>query len=702
MRHRQVATVALGLALAWTAAGAAQQTAESLYQAALYQEEVRGELQQAVALYQRILTTYRANRVVGAKAQLHIGRCYETLGMREAQRAYQRVVDNFADQTEAVGQARARLAALQTPAPAVAGRGPVARRLLTNEDTHGLNFFTMTPSPDGRRVAYLALGAGVGADGETRLFLRDLASGAEEQLLPGLPTAVNWSPVWSPDGRRLAFVERAGGASVESIKTLDLASRTVTAIPGTEVPASGRALPTIALQSWSRDGRFITYLYSPPGGTRELGTVPVEGGSRRVLADGASAGGPLSPDGRHVAYMVGEKGSEQVFVQAVGGGPPRQITSEPGGNRSPVWSPDGSAIAYLRRDGIWLVPVANGDATGAPRLAYSSQTPFVWRSLVWTAAGGLYLVTSSDEGVPHRIAVDPATGAFTGAVGQLPSYSVPGGGRVGNFKWSPDMQHTAFATGFGDLVISGANGASMASHTVAPYETLFVLSWSGDGREVFCRYFTSRAGGVVSALDVASGRIREIAPWIGRQRVRSVSADGGRILYMYGQDQDEATPDGLVVVEAGRPGGRLVAPTWDADSLPLKGPEMERISPQGDRVAFARSARRGSSDGESLWVVGSDGTGLRRIATIKEIGHVLWDPSGRFVAYTGRADSATVVLRIVEVETGVERGSTRLPSELWGKFELSDWSRDGRFIGFVAWEERTEYWVVQGLVEGGR
>jgi hypothetical protein len=459
------------------------------------------------------------------------------------------------------------------------------------------------------------------------------------------------------------------------------------------------ALATLGMLpvQWSRDGRFLLYRRYLDRG-QEHGILPVAGAPGRPLGDSVGLGS-LSPDGRYMTYMVGVKGSEQVFVQPVGGGARRQITSEPGGNRNPVWSPDGNAIAYFRRDGIWIVPMAGGDAAGGPRLAYATQTPFVWRAPEWTAAGGLYVLLSYDEGLPRRIALDPTTGAFTGAVEQLPRYTVPGGGLVGSFRWSPDMRHTAFATGMGDIVISGANGTNVASHTVAPYQTLFVLSWSADGREVLCWYFTDMVSvsGVVAALDVASGRVREIAPWTSPQRPRSVSADGRRILLHWPEDRDPATPEGLVVVEVGAAGGRAVAPIWDRDSLRLRY-SGARMSAQGDRVAFVRSARPGSSGDESLWVVGSDGTGLRRIATLKEIGHVLWDPSGRFVAYTGRPDSTTVVLRIVEVATGVERGSTTLPGELWGKFDLSDWSRDGRFIGLVTWEERTEYWVVQGLL----
>jgi Tol biopolymer transport system component len=697
MRQGQVATMVLALAVAWAAAGVAQQTAEQRFQAGLYQEEVQGNLQRAIAIYEEILNQHGANRAVAAKAQLHIGLCYETLGLNEAQRAYQRVVDDYADQTELAQEARARLAALQ-PAVPVAGRGPVARRLLTNEDTDIGNFIFMTPSPDGRRVAYVTLEKGR----EGRLFVRDLASGAEEQLLPGLPTAMHLSPAWSPDGTRLAFAERVMDAAVASVRILDLASRTVTAVPGTEIPPAGTtALAGIGMLplQWSRDGRFLLYrrYRDDPG---ELGIVAVAGGAGRVLAESVGWGS-LSPDGRYVAYTVGEKGSEQVFVQSLSGGTRRRITSEPGGNRAPVWSPDGNAIAYFRRDGIWTVPVAGGDTAGAPRLAYASVTAFDWREPVWTATGGLYLVEAIDDRVPHRIAVDPATRNIVGAAERLPPYPVHTGWL---FRWSPDMQHTAFSTWAGDVVIAGADGSSVASHRVAPYETLGVLAWSGDGREVFCFYWKPPAGGVVAAVDVASGRVREMTRWTPQQQIQSVTPDGRRMLFKHRPDQDAATPDGLVIVEPGSPGSSLVVPWWDADSLPLKdtGVGMDQISLQGDRVAFARSAKRGSSDDESLWIVGSDGTGLRRIATIKEIGSILWDPSGRFIAYTGTPDSTTLALRVVEAATGVERSSTRLSSEWRGRLELSDWSHDGRFIGFVTAEPRMEYWVVQGLLESGR
>lgn len=62
-----------------------QQTADQLYEKALYLEEAKGEMQQAIDLYQEIIKQYPGNRQVMAKALLHAGFCYEKLGLKEAQ-----------------------------------------------------------------------------------------------------------------------------------------------------------------------------------------------------------------------------------------------------------------------------------------------------------------------------------------------------------------------------------------------------------------------------------------------------------------------------------------------------------------------------------------------------------------------------------------------------------------------------------------
>ena len=110
MRTQGILTALVASALICASAAYAQQSAEELYQAGLYQEEVQGDLERAIDVYRGILEDFPGSRSVGAKAQLHIGLCYEKLGLHEARQAYRLVIDEFSDHTEEVAVARERLA----------------------------------------------------------------------------------------------------------------------------------------------------------------------------------------------------------------------------------------------------------------------------------------------------------------------------------------------------------------------------------------------------------------------------------------------------------------------------------------------------------------------------------------------------------------------------------------------------------------
>ncbi|NOR15290.1 MAG: tetratricopeptide repeat protein, partial [Candidatus Aminicenantes bacterium] len=86
-----------------------EQTAGELFEKALYLEEAQGDLQKAIELYQNILNQFPKDREISAKAQLHIGLCYEKLGLNEAQKAYQKVLDNFPDQIDTAKVAQEKL-----------------------------------------------------------------------------------------------------------------------------------------------------------------------------------------------------------------------------------------------------------------------------------------------------------------------------------------------------------------------------------------------------------------------------------------------------------------------------------------------------------------------------------------------------------------------------------------------------------------
>ncbi len=689
------------VALALNASLAAQERdAEVALQQAMHVEQVEGNLDHAIQLYRDIVARYAGVRAVAAKALLQLGQCYEKLGRTEATSAYQRLVGEYGDQSEEVAAARARLAALQQ-APAE-GRGPVARRLLSSDETDMNNLILVTPSPDGRFVAYTHLGS------DQALCVRDLATGEERCLASGLPQVMNFSPVWSPDGKRLAFLAADMQTGSGEIKVVDLASRAVVAVPGTRTEnQNARAwMMNLIPVDWSRDGRFLLCRTTVPTSgtdTRPIGLVlvPVAGGDRVVLVDslateGSAAVSPaaLSPDGRFVAYVAGPSDSEQVFVKpTTRGGERRAVTDAPGGNSSPHWSPDGRAIAYTRSDGIWVVPMENGRATGMPKLAYASASADL-TAFAWTDAGGLYFASWVSATTPYRFPVDPGSGA----PGDAPPERLPRfPSVVHTFAWSPDAKRVAFV-GYQlpEVSVYDADRNVLEAHRVDPEPWHFRVGWSSDGKEVLYQGRRSPAGVNWLALDPSTGHVRELTP---RQRDRiavGFSADGSRILY--------SDTTGLSVAVAGQAVGVRVAPIATPDAGRLSPLANSQISQRGDRVLFARRPPDSYPNGsalETLWVVDGDGTGLRQVARITMFVSAVWDPSGRFIAYSGLKDSTTTVLRVLELATGTEH-DFRVPVSKPSLLKVVDWSADGRYIGVVSPEERVEYWVVQGLLDAAR
>src|SRR5512143_409420 len=141
-----------------------------LLRAAIEKEEVDGDLQAAVVLYESIVAKFGDNRPVAAKALLRLGGCYEKLGQSQAElahKAFQRVVDSYPDQTEAVKLAREKLAASLKSRASVEKGGNGYRIVKIHTDPR-----PGWPSPDGTKLALLDIDKDV-------LWLRDLGSGKE-------------------------------------------------------------------------------------------------------------------------------------------------------------------------------------------------------------------------------------------------------------------------------------------------------------------------------------------------------------------------------------------------------------------------------------------------------------------------------------------------------------------------------------------
>jgi len=187
MKGQRIAWVGAALLAALLAAGQRADPAEVLLKTAMHKELVDGDLKAAIAQYQKALARAGTNRAVAAKALLGMGQCHEKLGEAEARKAYERLVREYADQVEAVAQARTRLVELGRLAHPSA---VTLRRVWVGQGSDASGGI----SPDGRYLSF--------TDWETGdLAVRDLATGQNRRRR--LPTASR-ERTWGPPGPRTA------------------------------------------------------------------------------------------------------------------------------------------------------------------------------------------------------------------------------------------------------------------------------------------------------------------------------------------------------------------------------------------------------------------------------------------------------------------------------------------------------------------
>ena len=83
-------------------AALAADTGPELFQKALTQERAAGNLEEAIKLYQRVVTEFASDRALAAKALVQEARCYEKLGQDKAVKVYEQVARDFGDQLHPV------------------------------------------------------------------------------------------------------------------------------------------------------------------------------------------------------------------------------------------------------------------------------------------------------------------------------------------------------------------------------------------------------------------------------------------------------------------------------------------------------------------------------------------------------------------------------------------------------------------------
>ena len=238
--------------------------------------------------------------------------------------------------------------------------------------------FSPNLSPDGRFVAMRKRSA-TGSD----IWLLDVARGSATRFTFGANGKNYATPVWSPDGKRMAYALLGRGVYVRAVNGTG-AERELLEADGTQAV------------SWSPDGRqllvwrFGKLLLLSPGG----GNAQVRVGS---VADIRNDGAEISPDGKYVTFGAAESGRSEIYVEAMPPGTGRWQISIDGGSQ-PRWRKDGRELFFMSRDRKLMavdIQTGAGVVAGVPHALFQFSaglngygvTPDGQRFLIATSAG---------------------------------------------------------------------------------------------------------------------------------------------------------------------------------------------------------------------------------------------------------------------------------------------------------------------------
>jgi Tol biopolymer transport system component/DNA-binding winged helix-turn-helix (wHTH) protein len=393
----------------------------------------------------------------------------------------------------------------------------------------------------------------------------------------------------------------------------------------------------------------------------------------------------FSPDGTQVAFSWnGERQDNfDIYVKFIDRSDAVRLTSEPASDGFPAWSPDGRHIAFVRDGTIFMVSPLGG----AERRVANVQA----RELAWTQ-DGKFLVVSAGNLVKSRLRL---VSLETGEAKDLtePPFSAEPHLREWGPAVSPDGLNVAFVRQIAavkDLYLMPlADGEPRLLMRDVSYSLLGV-TWTPDGHELVYAAGPSTGAtvfwrrSVQAPVGSPSKRIEWVEPGALTPVIsRGTPASPARLAYMRPiSDTNIWVRDTTV---PSQPAHKVVASTRH-DINP-------QFSHDGRRLAFT-SQRSGPTQ---IWVANSDGSNPMQLTSFSGglVNSPRWSPDGKTIVFTSSQDKNQDIYAVLSNGGAVRRLTSAVSRE--GR---ASWSRDGQWIYFYSTRTgREEVWRMPA--EGG-
>jgi Tol biopolymer transport system component len=531
-------------------------------------------------------------------------------------------------------------------------------------------------SPDGSRVAVVK---GDLPNESADLFVLDVSSGASTRLTTSARTEFVLSPVWSPDGSRIAYVAMRKGQEGIYVR-----------------PANGQGAEELIysnpgaflnLSDWSSDGRFLTFAFSDmKGGT--LYTLPLDGGPDRkaieIFRTDLQVFGPrFSPDGRFLLYTVVDKANKgEIFVRladpAASAGP-WQISE--GSTGAAFWRRDGKEVYYVARDRAVMVAdvsTAPSFSFTKPRVLFRPQSAVPEMVRFVSADGERFLVIPPPRGSQlQQLTIFDRQGQVLQKIGEPGLYSQP--------AFSPDG--TRLLVVKNDIQIAQADywtiELATGKFTRLTNDTFGKVGalWSPDGKYIYYSSFRNGDFPIYRTLSDGTGAeefVFQYTPGAGLFPA-DISPDGKWLVC-------DAVGYLIAVPLIGDPKSRKEVETMRDEFLNTVG----RISPDGQFIAYrsdeaqpergevyVRPFKASSAEtGDGKWRLSKDGVNAM----------LHWRADGKEVFWRGlNLESNDLLVMSVDLTTaptfsvGTPKLLFKLPGPIGGN--IGNISRDGqRFV----------------------